>query len=99
MPKLNPLKVHAALANGYRWQIFHMLANGEEITLNDLVKRMQRSYRAVHKDMDVLCASGVIAWRLAEDKRVGVFFVPKEFRSQLGAVDLGFGQWRFPSAA
>src|SRR5690348_10232567 len=92
--KLDPVRVHAALANPQRWQIFQMMANGEELLINDLAKKTRRSYRAVHKDMDFLCASGVVSWRLEDDKRVGIFFIPTEFRPRKGIVDLGFAQWR-----
>jgi predicted transcriptional regulator len=93
LSKLSPSMVLAALGNPQRWQIFQWMLNGEELTINGLVTTTKRSYKAAHKDMDVLCAAGVVTWRFGADKRVGLFFIPAEFRPQPGLVDFGFARF------
>lgn len=95
--ELDPVRVLAALGSAWRWQIFQMMVDGQELTINGLVATMRRSYNAVHKDMDVLCAAGVVRWRLGADQRVGIFFIPEEFLRGGGVVEFGFGQFRLPS--
>ena len=47
--------------------------------------------------MGVLCAAGVVACWVREDKRVGLFHIPAEFRLGGGVVDYGFAQFRLPT--
>jgi hypothetical protein len=96
---LDPVAALAALGNHQRWQIMQMLVSGQELTLIGLAATMGRSYNAVHKDMKVLCAAGVVACRFGEDGRVGIFHVPAAFRVQPGIVDYGFCRLRFAGAA
>ena len=96
---LNPLAVLAALANPQRWQTVGLMARGETLTINGLVETTKRSYKSVHKDMDVLYAAGAVAVRYGEDKRVGLFYVAEKYRPQLGVVDYGFCAVRFGDAA
>lgn len=96
---LNPVTVLAALGNGQRLQIVGLMSHGEALTINGLVQSMGRSYRAVHKDMDVLYDAGAVAVRYAEDGRVGLFYIPDGYRPQPGVVDYGFCAVRFGDAA
>ncbi len=93
--RFNPAVALAALGNTHRWQIVQMMVNGQELTINGLKATMGRSYNAVHKDMKVLCAAGVVACRNGEDKRLGLFHIPAEFRVLPNIVDYGFCRLRF----
>ncbi len=96
---LDAVTVLAALANINRWQMVAQMARGEMLTLNGLVETTKRSYKSVHKDMDVLYASGAVAVKFGEDKRVGWFYVPEQYRRQPGVVDYGCCAVRFGDAA
>ena len=96
---LNPVAVLAALGNANRLQMINLMARGEALTLSGLVQTTGRSYKAVHKDMDVLLAAGAVAIRRETDGRVGVFYVPEPYRPQPGVVDYGFCAVRFGDAA
>jgi hypothetical protein len=96
---LDAVTVLAALANAQRWQMVGLMSRGEALTINGLVKTSGRSYKAVHKDMKVLWSSGAVACRYGEDKRVGIFYVPEQYRPQPGVVDYGFCAVRFGDAA
>ena len=95
--RFDPAIALAALGNPQRWKIFQMMGDGQELTINELVAKTGRSYNAVHKDMGVLCAAGVVACWVREDKRVGLFHIPAEFRLGGGVVDYGFAQFRLPT--
>ena len=92
---LDPVTVLAALANVNRWQIVAQMATGAELTLGSAMQATGRSYKAVHKDMEVLWASGAVAVRYAKDGRVGIFYVPEQYRPKPGVVDYGFCRLRF----
>ena len=96
---LNPVLVLTALANVNRLQIIGLMAQGEKLTLNGLVKATKRSYKAVHKDMDALWAAGAVTMTRGEDKRVGFFYVPEPYLPQPGVVDYGICAVRFGAAA
>jgi hypothetical protein len=95
---LDPVAVLAALGNPQRWQIMQMLVSGQELTLIGLAATTGRSYNAVHKDMKVLCAAGVVACRFGADGRVGIFHLPESCRVQPGILDYGFCRLRFAGA-
>jgi DNA-binding transcriptional ArsR family regulator len=98
-PILNPVAVLAALGNAQRLQIVGLMARGEELTINGLAQSTGRTYRAVHKDMDVLYAAGAVAVKYGQDGRVGLFHIPEPYRPLLGVVDYGFCALRFGDAA
>ena len=96
---LDPVTVLAALGNVNRLQMVARMAQGEAQTINELVQATGRSYKAVHKDMDVLWSSGAVALRREADGRVGIFYVLEKYRPQPGVVDYGFCAVRFGDAA
>jgi predicted transcriptional regulator len=96
--RIDPATALSALGNPQRWAIFQMMGDGQELTINELVTKTGRTYNAVHKDMGVLCASGVVDCWVREDKRIGLFHIPAEFRLGGGVVDYGFAQFRLPSS-
>lgn len=95
---MDPVRVLAALGNDQRLQMVKQMSRGEVLTINGLVQTTGRSYRAVHKDMDVLWASGAVAVRYGEDGRVGLFYIPTQYLPQPGVVDYGFCALRFGDA-
>lgn len=97
--KLDVVKVLAALGSAPRLQIIGLMARGEVQTLYGLVEATGRSYKAVHKDMNVLWSAGAVWVKYGEDKRVGWFYVPEQYRPQPGVVDYGCCAVRFGEAA
>jgi DNA-binding transcriptional ArsR family regulator len=96
---LDPVAVLAALGNVNRLQMVARMAQGEALTINGWVASSGRSYKAVHKDMDVLWSSGAVALRRETDGRVGIFYVLEKYRVVPGVVDYGFCAVRFGDAA
>jgi hypothetical protein len=96
---LDPVTVLAALGNVNRLNMVARMAQGEALTIIGLVQATGRSYKAVHKDMDVLWSSGAVALRREADGRVGIFYVLEKYRPQPGVVDYGFCTLRFGDAA
>ena len=95
---LDPVAALAAFGNAQRWQIMQLLATGQELAIIGLMAATGRSYNAVHKDMKVLGAAGVVACRYGDDRRVGLFHIPARFLVLPGIVDYGFCRLRFPGA-
>lgn len=91
--------VLSALANAQRLEMVRRMSRGETLTINGLVETTGRSYKAVHKDLGILLATGVVAVAYGEDKRLGLFSVPAQYRSQPGVVDFGFCAVRFGEVA
>jgi hypothetical protein len=96
---LDPMAVLSALANAQRLDMVSRMSRGETLTINGLVETTGRSYKAVHKDLGILLAAGVVAVAYGGDKRVGLFSVPAPYRSQPGVVDFGFCAVRFGAGA
>jgi len=96
---LDPVTVLAALANVNRWQMVAQLASGAELTIAEVVQATGRSYKAVHKDINVLWSSGAVAVRYGADGRVGIFCIPEKYRLVPGVVDYGFCAVRYGAAA
>ena len=92
---LDPVAVLAALGNVNRLQMVTQMAGGMALPINELVRALGRSYKAVHKDMAVLYAAGAVAVRYGEDGRVGLFYIPEQYRPRPGVVDYGFCRLRF----
>jgi DNA-binding transcriptional ArsR family regulator len=96
---LDAVTVLAALGNVNRLQMVALMARGEAQTINGLVAATRRSYKSVHKDMDVLYAAGAVAVKYGDDGRLGWFYVPEPYRPQPEVVDYGFCAVRFGDAA
>lgn len=96
-PQLKQVVVYGALASVSRLTILQMMAAGRQFTINELAGVMRRTYRAVHKDIDVLCAAGLVTWRFGDDKREAIFFVPDTLNPKKDVIDVGFAEIRFPA--
>ena len=96
---LDTVAVLAALANVNRLQLVTLMARGEVQTINGLVQATGRSYKAVHKDIGVLCAAGAVAMHFGDDKRVGLYCIAESYRPQPGVVDYGVCVVRFGDTA
>jgi predicted transcriptional regulator len=96
---LDPATVLAAFGNPNRWHMVALMGQGEAVTVNGLVAMTGRGYRAVHKDLAILAASGAVAVRYGEDRRLGFYHIPEQYQPQPGVVDYGFCAVRFGAAA
>ncbi|MCB1079040.1 MAG: helix-turn-helix transcriptional regulator, partial [Verrucomicrobiae bacterium] len=98
VPKLNPDRVLASLANPMRWQFVQLLADGRAWSASDVANRFDRDFDGVSKHLRVLRSAGVLASRRGIDRRQELFFVPNGFRQHSGHLDLGFCLLRVPQA-
>jgi hypothetical protein len=87
---------YAALGSSIRWSIFKMLASGQELSASMVASALKRDFDGVSKHLRVMRDAGVVAWRLGEDKRFTVYFIPAANRPEPGVVDYGFCRLRLP---
>lgn len=96
---LDPATVMAAFGNPNRWLMVSLMGNGEDVTVTGMMAKTGRGYRAVHKDLTILWASGAVAVRWGADRRVGLYHIAEKYLRRPGVVDYGFCTLRFGDAA
>ena len=85
----------AAFGNPNRWRMMTLMGQGEAVSVVGMMALTGRGYRAVHKDLTILWASGAVAVRWGADKRVGLYHIAKKYYPEPGVVDYGFCRLRF----
>jgi len=90
LPQLDPVAVFAALGSKVRWPVIQTLADGRQMTTNEVARMLRRDPDGVGQHLRVLDAAGVAKAYIGEDRRVVIYQIPAVFRPSPGVLDFGF---------
>ena len=90
LPLLDPVAVFAALGSKVRWPVIQTLADGRQMTTNEVAKMLRRDPDGVGQHLRVLDAAGIAKAYVGEDRRLVIYQIPAVFRPSPGVLDFGF---------
>lgn len=89
LPKIDPVRFHAALGNPMRFTIVKMLADGCCLSPQHFTKHFQADYENVNKHCRILRKAGAISLRAGGDGRYRWYEIPPAARVAPGVLDYG----------
>ena len=87
---MDPVAVFSALGSNVRWPVIRTLADGRQMTTNEVAAMLRRDPDGVGQHLRVLDAAGVAKGYVGEDRRLVVYQIPAVFRPSPGVLDFGF---------
>ena len=90
LPKLDPVRVMAALGSPFRWPIIQLLADGREMSITEGAATAGCTVVNFSKHLGVMLAAGIVECRRGEDRRQTIFYIPAVRRPAPGVIDYGF---------
>jgi len=94
---LEPTVVMFALSYPVRWNIVKLLADGRPRTSAETAAVVGGLPDSVSKQLWVLQRAGVLVATRGQDQRLTFFSIPAAYRQNIGVLDLGFCQLKFPN--
>jgi DNA-binding transcriptional ArsR family regulator len=89
LPKLDPVRLHAALGNPMRFEIVKILADGRCQSPQQFATHFNADYENVNKHCRILRDAGVISLRAGGDGRYRWYEIPPAARVAPGVLDYG----------
>jgi DNA-binding transcriptional ArsR family regulator len=89
LPKIDPVRLHAALGHPLRYAIVKVLADGRCQSAQQLTAHFQGIYETVNKHCRILRDAGAISLRAGGDGRYRWYEIPPAARVAPGVLDYG----------